>query len=129
MLRLLLVVLVSALLAACSSEKTGTGDAAQAQADGGGIPIERKKIERLDPKAFIEITIDLMSEKGKWEAEWINFMKKKREEYFKAWGLTEKQFNEFAGNNMAALQRYLRDNPQANQAYMDASRTRSRQGP
>jgi len=115
-------------VAACSSGKNAeSGDSRSVE--NVGTPVIRKKIDKLDSKAFVEITIDLMKEKAKWEADWVKFMQQKREAYFKAWGLTEKQFNDFPVNNMAAMQRYLRENPQANQAYMDASRTYNRQGP
>ena len=128
MVRVMGILVLVMALAACSSEK-GSGNDGTQPVSGSEGTVVRKKIDKLDPGAFVEITIDLMKEKAKWEADWVKFMQQKRAEYFKAWGLTEKQYNEYPANNMAAMQRYLRDNPQANQAYMDASRTYNRQGP
>ncbi|MDR2733087.1 MAG: hypothetical protein LBC99_00420 [Spirochaetota bacterium] len=89
--------------------------------------IPRRKIEKLDSKTFIELSIDLMRESAKWNEEMLRLMQQKRTEYFASFGLPEKQFNEFNENNAAEWQRFLQENPRYNQEFMEAYTLYSRQ--
>ena len=80
--------------------------------------IQRRKIERLDPQAFIEVTLELKREERRWRDEWQNFMQEKRDEFFESFGLNESQFNEFTIRNQRELQQFLRENPRYNQLLM-----------
>ena len=112
---------------ACSSDKNPSDQGDRKIDD--GKRLVRKKIDKLDAKSYVEITIDLTREKAKWEDEWLKFMQQKRKEYFDSFGLTEKQYIEFPEKNSGAMQRFLTDNPQYNRELMDANQRYNQQNP
>ena len=122
MLRIMMaVILVFSLqiTVACTSDKP-SADAQEAITTDDEKRMPRRKIERLDSKTFIELSIDLMREETKWRGEWANYMQDKRKQYYESFGLTEKQFSEFAERNSTDLQRFLRENPRYSQEYAEA---------
>jgi hypothetical protein len=106
---------------ACTTEKPPVVEAEDAKLVETETRTPRRKIERLDPKTFVELTIELMREEAKWNEEVRRLVQEKRTEYFASYGLSEKQFNEFLQNNNQDFQRFLQDNPHYNQAYLEAS--------
>lgn len=112
---------------ACSSDKNASDQGDRKIDD--SKRLVRKKIDKLDARSYVEITIDLTREKAKWEDEWLKFMQQKRKEYFDSFGLTEKQYIEFPEKNGGAMQRFLTDNPQYNRELMDANQRYNQQNP
>lgn len=80
--------------------------------------VQRRKIDRLDPKSFIEVTLELKREEKQWRDEWQQFMQEKRDEFFESFGISEKQFNDYPINNQREFQQFLRENAQYNQILM-----------
>jgi hypothetical protein len=119
------LVLMLQMTVACTAEKP-PADAQEVKTADEEKRMPRRKIERLDTKTFIELSIDLSQEEAGWRREWENYMQQKRREYYESFGLTERQFTEFAERNSAELQRFLQDNPRYNQALMEAVSPRGR---
>jgi len=119
----MILVLSLQMSVACTSDKQAAETQDQKAADA-EKRMPRRKIDRLDSKAFIDLSIDLMLEQAEWHKEWTHFMQEKRKEFFESFGLTEKQFTEFAERNSAEFQRFLRDNPQYSQKYVEAMHPR-----
>jgi len=111
---------------ACTTDKPPAETPEQKQTEG-ETRMSRRKIEKLDSKTFIELSIDLMRESAKWNEEMLRHIQQKRTEYFASFGLSEKQFNEFPENNNAELQRFLQENPRFNQEFAEANTLYSRQ--
>lgn len=122
-----LLLLAMVLAGACSKEgeEPAPGDGT-GQTGTAGERLVRRKIERLDAEAFIQVTLDLEAEQQKWNAEWEKFIKEKRLEYFSSIGLTEEQFNAFPGRNQQDLQAFLEKNPQYNTRYLELKQRETR---
>ncbi|MCK4906695.1 MAG: hypothetical protein KAS64_04050 [Spirochaetes bacterium] len=69
--------------------------------------LNRRKISNLDPKTFIEIQLDLGKESRKWQ----DILRKKRNEYFASYGITEQKFYQYSMRNRKNIMRFLKDNP------------------
>jgi hypothetical protein len=108
------------LCCACSKgEEQATPDDGAGETGATGERLIRRKIERLDAEAFVQVTLDLEAEQQKWNAEWEKFIQAKRSEYFGSIGLTEDQFNAFPNRNLQDLQNFLEKNPQYNAKYLE----------
>jgi len=123
-----LMVLILFVLVTCAPDKPQTSEQ-ETQAAEGDQRMPRRKIERLEPKTFVELTIDLMREEARWHDERARYMEEKRKEYFESFGLSEKQFNDYSENNSAEWQRFLQENPRYSTEYTDAYMTYSRRTP
>jgi len=121
-----LLVLVSFLLFSCSKsdgneDNSKNNDNKVVVGDNKGA-VKHKKIHKLTPKNFIQLTIDLTKQKEKWRMSWRKFIQAKRRDYFKSYGLSESKFNSFAQGNSSEIQNFLKDNPRYNKMYMDVMR-------
>ncbi len=123
------LVLVGIVLFSCSpsnkNEDGATKGGDKVAIDDNSATIKRQKIDKLTPKTFIEVTIDLTKQKEKWRMLWRKFIQNKRSEYFKSYGLSESKFNRYTQGNSSEIQNFLKDNPRYNKMYMDAMRNSS----
>ena len=101
-------------LAGCSK---GTPDAADKGTGSTGTStpvVVRQKIDRLTPKSYFKVSITLFEEQKKWNKEFQTFMQKKRMNFYRSFGLSEKQYNDYSIKNQTSIQDYLKRNPQLN---------------
>jgi hypothetical protein len=113
MMRCILLGLVCGLvLAGCSRSSDGDGSARD---DGTGDKqsrLQRRVIDKLTPRVYIELAIDFAAEQRLWQEEWQGFIRKKKIEYFKAFGINEEEFNEYGSKNFKAWNTFLERNPE-----------------
>lgn len=116
-------------LQGCSNKEDNQDQQSSQSGGDSSIRIIRKKIDRLDPKSFIEVTLELHKEQKKWNKEWQDFIARKRSEYFESFGLTEKQFNEYPLQHQKEIQRFLKENQRYNEMYMQQMYKLNRHSP
>ena len=75
----------------------------------------RKKIDRLTPKTYVEVTIDLYRQQEKWNKEFQNYMKKQRDVFYQSYGLSETKYMKFMNANRDAVDNYLNRYPHLRQ--------------
>ena len=102
-------------IAGCSKDKD-SGSSAGKGKTGTDEPVKiRRKIEKLTPKTYVQVTIDLFREQKKWAREIQEFMKKKRQNFYRSFGLSEKKYIDFINSNQESIRNYLKRNPHLNQ--------------
>jgi len=113
--KLLTALLLAVLISGCSSGKGNETTTGKGPGGSEAPVVMRKKIEHLTPKTYVQVTIDLFKEQKKWTREFQDFMKKKRHNFYRSFGLTEKKYIDYLTKNQGTIRNYLKRNPHLNQ--------------